>query len=356
MIAVTARGGPASDHARVVLETLVAVAGAASVCGAVRVARLCRDRVALAVALIALTTVQLWWTLTPAGGASPGRSVAAAVAAGAVALTLMLIVPDRFPASPLARPVLVLGCGVVVIGHALQVTAVVGPTAGAVLALAGIGAVLAGVLTELADGRGARGRAAVMGERHRLSRELHDGVAQELAFIRSHAEAIAVRRPDGEVGVALTMAADRALEDLREVMWNLRRRRPGSLAETLEDELGDMARRHGVRLELELAVERAGLVSPDVQHALVSICREAIANAARHGGATVILVRVWCDPERGLRLTVEDDGKGFDPGRRPGGERGFGLQSMRERALAVGGDVHVRSAPGRGTTVDAELA
>ena len=87
------------------------------------------------------------------------------------------------------------------------------------------------------------------------------------------------------------------------------------------------------------------------REALVRISREAVANAVRHGSAGQ--VRLTLSRADDLRLTVSDDGCGFDPGARARTPAaGFGLVSMRERAEALGGTLAVVSAPGAGTTID----
>jgi signal transduction histidine kinase len=86
----------------------------------------------------------------------------------------------------------------------------------------------------------------------------------------------------------------------------------------------------------------------------VRIVREAVANAARHGRAGRIAVSLTCSHE--LRLSVADDGCGFDPATRPTHpDAGFGLLSMGERAEALGGSLAVRSAPGAGATIEVVL-
>jgi signal transduction histidine kinase len=83
---------------------------------------------------------------------------------------------------------------------------------------------------------------------------------------------------------------------------------------------------------------------------LLRIVREAVTNAARHGEAGQITVRL--SNGRGLHLEVKDDGKGFDPVDRRGG---FGLESMRERAIALGGEFRLDSSPGHGTEIQVVL-
>jgi hypothetical protein len=84
---------------------------------------------------------------------------------------------------------------------------------------------------------------------------------------------------------------------------------------------------------------------------LLRVCQEALANVRKHAGARQVRVRL-CYAGTTVRLTVTDDGKGFDPGITHGG---YGLTGMRDRVSQVGGTVEVASVPGRGTEVSAEV-
>src|SRR3712207_1624514 len=90
-------------------------------------------------------------------------------------------------------------------------------------------------------------------------------------------------------------------------------------------------------------------VTLEVEQALFRVAQEALANVARHSGAGHAEVDLIYAADT-VTLRVADDGRGFDPSRNPGG--GFGLQSMRERLVRLGGHVNVESAPGRGTRVE----
>jgi signal transduction histidine kinase len=186
---------------------------------------------------------------------------------------------------------------------------------------------------------------AVLQERRRMARDLHDGLAQELAFIVSQSR---VRGADARLD-QLASAAERALDDSRAAIAALARPLDEPLDAALARSVQEVAERFGAHasLDLEPGIE----APPALREALLRIAREAITNAARHGGAQTVSVSLSGGPD--LTLTVADDGCGFEPStppRRPGG--GFGLISMRERAEAVGGAFAVRSVAGRGTTVE----
>jgi signal transduction histidine kinase len=106
-----------------------------------------------------------------------------------------------------------------------------------------------------------------------------------------------------------------------------------------------------------IAVENliAGGVPPTVERALYRVIQEALNNAARHGSPTRILVTLL--RVRGaVQCRIADNGSGFRPsGRVPGRERGIGLSGMKERIDALGGDVFIRSIPGRGTQILVEI-
>jgi signal transduction histidine kinase len=190
---------------------------------------------------------------------------------------------------------------------------------------------------------------AVADERRRIARELHDGVAQELALIRRSVPALAAPS-QARLAREIAAAAKRAQDEARRAIDVLGR--PGD--EPLDRALAREARRvtagTGVAVSLNLAHGVA--VEPEVHENLVRIAREAIANAARHGGAATI--RVELDPGHPLRMRVLDDGVGFEPA--SGAATGsFGLVSMCERAAAIGADLTLRSRPGAGTEIGVRL-
>jgi signal transduction histidine kinase len=179
-------------------------------------------------------------------------------------------------------------------------------------------------------------------ERRRIARELHDGLAHELAFIASKTRGAAV----GDDARELAGAADRALDEARRAITVLSVRHPQSLPAALSETVEDLGSRLGVSWNLELAEDVE--VPGEVTENLLRIVREAITNAANHGASEHVQVRLERAEE--LRLVIEDDGCGFDPDlERAAG--GFGLQSMRERAASVGAVLSVDSAPRQGTRV-----
>ncbi len=189
--------------------------------------------------------------------------------------------------------------------------------------------------------------AAVLDERRRIAHELHDGVAQELAFIARRA-----RRPQTPDSLRIIAAsAERALNDSRRAIAALTSPFEERLDVALAQAVEEVAQRTGALVDL--ALDESVEVSPPTREALVRIACEAVGNAARHAG--VERVRLELTNGDGVLLRVVDDGVGFDPAAPPVSPGGFGLGVMRERAAALGADLRIASRPGAGTTVEVEL-
>ena len=213
------------------------------------------------------------------------------------------------------------------------------------------GALLVGAAREIRGYWESAARSAVLEERRRIARDLHDGAAQELAFI--------LRRLRGLRGIdagglsAVIAAAERGLDDSRRAIAALSRPLDEPLEIALAQAVEQVAARTGIRLELDLT---AGVqVPPNVREGLIRIACEAVNNAANHSGAGV--VRVQLENSDGVRLRVQDEGSGFDPSAIVRSTRGgFGVANMRERARELGARLEIDSAPGAGTRIDVELA
>ncbi len=191
--------------------------------------------------------------------------------------------------------------------------------------------------------------AAVLDERRRLARDLHDGLAQELAFIRLETQRLARKLGDASEGSRLALAADRALFEARRAIAALSEPIDREVDDVLAETAEELAQRGGAELRLNLQPHLK--VEPHKREELLRIVREAITNATRHGGARTITVEL--EDGDGLRLRVADDGRGFDPDLPL--RSGFGLTSMRERAEALGGEFKIASQPGAGTKMEVRL-
>jgi signal transduction histidine kinase len=188
----------------------------------------------------------------------------------------------------------------------------------------------------------------VADERRRVARDLHDGLAQEVAFIASQTKHLAVQSGDQRLD-EIAVAAERALDDSRAVVGALTRSSGMPLNASIALQAQEFARRWGLRVQL--ALEPEVTAAPAKEEAILRILGEALSNAARHAEASTVDISL--DHRSGpLRVAVSDDGRGFDAEEECLAARGFGLRTMCERARLVGGDVRFVSEPGRGTRVE----
>lgn len=193
--------------------------------------------------------------------------------------------------------------------------------------------------------------ASVLEERRRIARDLHDGLAQELAFIVARTRALLAGRGNRQNLELVVAAAERALDESRNVVAALAEPFDEPLDLALTRAATEVAGRAGAHVRV-----RAGdstIVQAETRETLVRIVREAVTNATRHGHARNVSVEVVTE-NGAIRLRVSDDGVGFQP-EDAGAGSGFGLVSMAERAHAAGGRLDVRSQPGLGTEVEVAL-
>ena len=199
--------------------------------------------------------------------------------------------------------------------------------------------------------------AAQEDERGRLSRDLHDGVLQDLCAISRDLKALEKETPDG--GSALAGPAERsgeAVQNLRAICNDLR---PPLPAQGLSAALEGLVEKTATGGRPAISLDLAGDVrlADETAVAVFRIAQEALRNAVKHADASEIEIRLTEYPDR-LRLTVTDDGRGI-----PGGSDSarftaaghFGLAGMRERAAMIGGRLEVQTAPDYGTVVVLEL-
>jgi signal transduction histidine kinase len=186
-------------------------------------------------------------------------------------------------------------------------------------------------------------RQATSEERRRVARDLHDGLAHELAFIASKARRSGAPREMKE----LSGAADRALDEARRAITVLSLSAPQSLVAALTQTAEDLGARLGVPVLVD--VDEDVEVDADVAEQLLRIVREGLTNAAVHADAHYVTVTLR-ESTDGCRLVIADDGRGFDPSNVD--PTRFGLVSMRERAASLGGSFSVNSATGRGTRLE----
>ena len=195
---------------------------------------------------------------------------------------------------------------------------------------------------------------AAADERHRIAREFHDTLEQDLAGITLQLDAAAQRAGDERSRRVLEEQRGllaRLRSETHDFLWDLRdpARHDGALLEALAAQAAYLGSLGTVPIRLAAAGELPR-VSPHVQHHLLRIMREAVNNARTHADATAIDVRVAARPD-GLCLTVADDGQGFDVAARDALEGHFGIRGMRERARRIAAAFTIESRPGRGTRV-----
>jgi signal transduction histidine kinase len=191
---------------------------------------------------------------------------------------------------------------------------------------------------------------AVLEERRRIARDLHDGVTQDLAYIVQQLRHIA-DRPEaaGDVG-PLVRAAEGALDGSRDAIAALTRPSDCPLSEAVATTVREAAEREGFPVELELA--QGVHVPARTQQELLRVVREAVINSIRHSGAEHLRVRLTEQPV--VCVSVADDGVGFDPSMAPAAGH-LGLASMAARVRAIGGELTIDAAPQRGTEVRVTL-
>ncbi len=199
------------------------------------------------------------------------------------------------------------------------------------------------------------GEATVLEDRRRMARDLHDGLAQELAFIAGQVKRLA-RGSSAHPSVLdqVAGAAERALDESRGAISALTRPTDEPVDVELAQAAEEVAERVGVKVRFDL-LDSVEVVSP-TRMALRRVVREAVTNAARHGGASTVSISL--SGHGGLGLRIADDGRGFDPTAavaEGGSSGGFGLISMRERVEALGGQLRIFSSPGSGTEIEVVL-
>ncbi|MFC6592185.1 sensor histidine kinase [Deinococcus lacus] len=205
---------------------------------------------------------------------------------------------------------------------------------------------------------------AITEERTRIAREIHDGVAQSLAFCALKLDLVTRQLERGNERpeqVAEIQAASALLrEQIREVRRSIFALRPIDLErygldETLRRYVHDFGEQHGLRASLELSGELH--LTPGDEATLFRLLQESLNNVAKHSAASEVRVELRGDA-RSVTLRVTDDGQGFDPAQvsgRVSSAGGLGLMQMRERVEGRGGRYEVRSAAGAGTVVEASL-
>lgn len=195
-------------------------------------------------------------------------------------------------------------------------------------------------------------------ERNRLARDLHDSIKQQIFAIQTSAATVEARLPTDPAGarVALTQVRDAARESMVEMDAMLDQLRVAAidnagLVEALKRQSEALEFRTGTKVRFSAGrLPASDALPPGAQQALLRIGQEALSNVARHARASHVTVELATVADR-LTLRIADNGQGYDDG----GARGMGLDNMRARASAVGGDVRIVSSAGQGTEVAASV-
>jgi signal transduction histidine kinase len=191
-------------------------------------------------------------------------------------------------------------------------------------------------------------------ERARLAREIHDGLVQDLWLARLTSGRIAEVSRIPSDARAMLNRLDATLEsaqgEARQALITLQAHTDTHFGELFRRFVDDYADRFDI--DVERAIDDSVQPPTEVQGELLRVCREALNNVRKHADATKVNVELRREGSS-IRLVVRDNGKGFDPASLNG--RGFGMESMRQRAQKIAGQLEVRSQPMGGTTVDLEL-
>jgi signal transduction histidine kinase len=203
-------------------------------------------------------------------------------------------------------------------------------------------------------------RLAILEERDRLAREMHDSLGQVLGFVNLKtkvAEDLIGRGRAADAGEELAQmrsAVQDAYEEVRQAILSLRSTPHGQgLVPSLREYAGRLREQTGLDVRIESA---DGIqLAPAVEAQVIRIVQEALTNVRRHADARSVVVRFGREGDTVLVL-IRDDGRGFDLAAVEAAKgMHFGLLTMRERAESIGGALRVRSAPGQGTAVEIRI-
>ncbi len=224
-------------------------------------------------------------------------------------------------------------------------------------------ATLAGIAIDSAHLHDRLSSLAISEERLRIAHEMHDGLAQVLAYVNTKAQAVKEHlrhQRNDEAGRHLDQLAAAAREiytDVRESIIGLRTaaatKSDRPLTESLREYVTAWSHQHS--LECSVAVEEEPRLSPRAELQLLRILQESLANVRKHAHAQKVAVRIGRDGSSWI-LTIQDDGAGFNPADMGRSELPrFGLATMRERAESIGGTLALESSPGQGTRIRVEV-
>ncbi len=202
---------------------------------------------------------------------------------------------------------------------------------------------------------------ATIEERARLGREIHDGLAQCLSFLYTKLRRVEERIPSDDEKLDairdLALITEHAYDDLRQAIFDLRvmASEQRGFVSALAEYIREFTLQTGIQVDLKVADGAPNRLSLNCEVQLIRVLQEALANVRKHSQTSQAWVRVeaW---NGGVKLTVEDHGRGCDPALLASpNPLHFGLQTMRERAESLGGKLEFHSSAGKGMRVVATL-
>lgn len=199
-------------------------------------------------------------------------------------------------------------------------------------------------------------RIALMEERGAIAAELHDSLAQALAFMKIQVAQLQRAMQSEETSPQVKGAADdlrkglsNAYQTVRQLIAAFRvRMGPGGLREAVQETIDELSERSGMDIAFEEALDLCPLEVNEEFH-VMQVIREALSNTVRHSGAARAWVTIRPDPSHHITVTVEDDGQGFGSPSTDG--QHHGLSIMKERARSLGGEVEFGERPGGGSRI-----
>jgi two-component system, NarL family, nitrate/nitrite sensor histidine kinase NarX len=206
-------------------------------------------------------------------------------------------------------------------------------------------------------------RLVILEERTRIARDIHDGLAQSVSLLHLKIGQAQAMIPSGQIAPIGNVLEEMAnisgtvYDEVRQSIYGLRTMVSASLGfvSTLTEFLHEFSAQNGILVKLEADGAETLRLSPASEPQMIRIVQEALHNVRKHAQAERALVSVE-SREGWLRVSVQDDGQGFDPARSTAAVGGhFGLHGMRERAEGLGGKLEVVTAPGQGTCVIVQL-
>jgi len=202
-----------------------------------------------------------------------------------------------------------------------------------------------------------REKAAVLAEdRARIARDLHDGVAQTLYFVALKTDVLRQQLANNETAVTelrdMGQKVRQVIRDVRRTIFALRPLDwpPGGFIPALRQFIGGFTEQTGWQTAVTL--DESIPLPPRLEPVIFRLVQESLNNIAKHAEASQVWITLARENGR-IHLTIRDDGKGFTPPAANGS--GLGMHQMADRVTAVGGQFHLESQPGQGTTITAEI-